>query len=102
MRTVKGHSIRARRVLVATNAYHLGLADPFQPRFVAVSYCQYATDPLPEPLRRSILPGGEGCWDTALVMSSVRMDQAGRVIIGGIGNGEGSCPVAWCRFWCSP
>ena len=87
--TANGHSIRARRVLVATNAYHLGITDPFQPQFVAVSYCQYATDPLPQPLRHAILPGGEGCWDTALVMSSVRMDQAGRVIIGGIGNGDG-------------
>ncbi len=94
------HSIRARRVLVATNAYHLGITDPFQPRFVAVSYCQYATDPLPKPLRRTILPGGEGCWDTALVMSSVRMDQAGRVIVGGIGNGEGpagAVHVAWAK-----
>jgi glycine/D-amino acid oxidase-like deaminating enzyme len=98
MLTVNGHSLRARRVLVATNAYHLGLTEPFQPQFVAISYCQYATDPLPEPLRRTILPGGEGCWDTALVMSSVRMDQAGRIIIGGIGDGDGpaaSVHAAW-------
>jgi glycine/D-amino acid oxidase-like deaminating enzyme len=61
----------------------------FRPEFVPVHYCQYATAPLPQPLRDSILPGGEGCWDTALVMSSVRMDKAGRLIIGGIGNGEG-------------
>lgn len=86
---VRGHVLRATRVLVATNAYHLGLGPAFQPRFVPVHYCQYATDPLPESLRKDILPGGEGCWDTALVMSSVRMDRAGRLIIGGIGNGGG-------------
>lgn len=84
-----GHRVRARRLLVATNAYHLGLGPAFRPEFVPVHYCQYATAPLPQPLRDSILPGGEGCWDTALVMSSVRMDRAGRLIIGGIGNGEG-------------
>ena len=85
----QGHDVQARKVLVATNAYHLGLSTPFQPRFVPVHYCQYATDPLPEALRQTILPGSEGCWDTALVMSSIRLDQAGRLILGGIGNGEG-------------
>ncbi|WP_240335600.1 NAD(P)/FAD-dependent oxidoreductase [Pseudotabrizicola algicola] len=87
--TSRGQSLRARHVLVATNAYHLGFHDPFAPQIVGVHYCQYATDPLPEPLRRSILAGGEGCWDTALVMSSFRLDQAGRLVIGGIGNGDG-------------
>ena len=96
----QGHTVRARKVLMATNAYHLGLRDPFQPQFVPVNYCQYATAPLPEAMRTTILPEGEGCWDTALVMSSLRMDQAGRLILGGIGNGAG--PVggvhhAWAR-----
>lgn len=85
----KGHTLRARRVLVATNAYHLGLSEPFAPQIVGVHYCQYATDPLPAAQRETILAGGEGCWDTALVMSSFRLDQAGRLIIGGIGNGAG-------------
>lgn len=95
-----GHTVRARKVLVATNAYHLGITAPFQPHFVPVHYSQYATDPLPEALRKVILPGGEGCWDTALVMSSMRMDQAGRLILGGIGNGEGvagGLHAAWAQ-----
>ncbi len=83
------HRLKARRLLVATNAYHLTLGPAFQPAFVPVHYCQYATDPLPPPVLDTILPGGEGCWDTALVMSSVRRDRAGRIIIGGIGNGQG-------------
>ena len=85
----QGHELRARTLLVATNAYHHWLHAPFQPQFVPVHYCQYATDPLPEALRHAILPGGEGCWDTALVMSSLRLDKAGRLVLGGIGNGEG-------------
>lgn len=86
----RGHTVRATRVLVATNAYHLGLRDPFAPQIVPVNYCQYATDPLTAAQRQAILAGGEGCWDTALVMSSFRMDGAGRLIIGGIGNGSGA------------
>ena len=92
--------LRARRILVATNAYHLGIVDPFSPRITAVHYCQYATDPLPETIRCAILAGGEGCWDTALVMSSLRVDQAGRLILGGIGNGDGcgrAIHAAWAR-----
>lgn len=94
------HRLRARRLLVATNAYHLGLGPVFSPQFVAVHYCQYATDPLPPAVLETILPGREGCWDTALVMSSVRLDQAGRLIVGGIGNGDGPgarVHAAWAR-----
>jgi len=40
-------------------------------------------------LRETILPGGEGCWDTAQVMSSFRLDRAGRMVIGAIGSLEG-------------
>ncbi len=91
-----GHTVTAKAVLIATNAYHLGL-QAFAPQYVPVSYCQFATAPLNRP---EILPGGEGCWDTAMVMSSFRIDQAGRMILGGIGNAEGALgPVhaAWAR-----
>lgn len=86
---VNGRTVKARALLMATNAYHLGIKDPFQPEFVTVHYCQFATEPLSKAQRMSILPNGEGCWDTALVMSSLRMDGAGRLILGGIGNGDG-------------
>lgn len=98
--TTPGGTIRARAVLVATNAYHLGRLAAFRPEFVAVSYCQFATAPLSDAQRARILPGGEGCWDTAMVMSSFRTDRAGRLILGGIGNSDGpGGPVhaAWAR-----
>lgn len=87
--TANGHTIRAKALLVATNAYHLGIETPFKPAFVTVSYFQCATAPMPEAMRAKILPSGEGCWDTALVMSSFRIDQAGRMIIGAMGDSEG-------------
>lgn len=82
--------VRARAVLVATNAYHLGPLAGFRPEYVAVHYGQVATDPLPAALRATLLPGGEGCWDTAMVMSSFRTDREGRLILGAIGDFAGA------------
>ena len=87
--SANGHEVRARALLQATNAYPAAGAKPDSARYVPVYYCQFATDPLPGELRKAILPGGEGCWDTALVMTSVRRDKDGRLILGAIGNGEG-------------
>ncbi|MCA0995056.1 NAD(P)/FAD-dependent oxidoreductase [Alloyangia pacifica] len=84
-----GHRLRGARLLIAINAYHEGLPAAYRPSFVTVSYSQFATAPLPDGLREKVLPGGEGCWDTALVMSSFRIDRAGRLILGGMGDAEG-------------
>lgn len=95
-----GHTLRARHLLLATNAYHRDIKGAGAPGYVPVCYSQFATAPLPENLRERILPGGEGCWDTALVMSSFRMDKAGRMIVGGIGDATGpASPIhaAWAR-----
>lgn len=98
--TANGHRLRARHLLLATNAYFDGLDLGYVPRYFAVSYSQFATAPIPERLRAEILPGGEGCWDTALVMSSFRTDRAGRMILGAIGDAEGAggrAHAAWAR-----
>ncbi|MBT8153279.1 FAD-binding oxidoreductase [Epibacterium ulvae] len=88
VQTAQG-SVAAKAVLLATNAYFDGFNSPYAPAFVPVSYSQFATHPLPLAQRERILTGGEGCWDTALVMSSLRLDQSGRLIVGGIGNARG-------------
>ena len=80
-----GGTVRAKALIQATNAYHQDLPASSQ-TYVPVNYFQYATDPLPKDLRDTILPGGEGCWDTGLIMTSFRMDQAGRLVIGAMGN----------------
>lgn len=95
-----GQTVTAKALLLATNAYFEGIEIPNRPQFVPVSYSQFATAPMPDALRKTILAGGEGCWDTALVMSSFRTDRAGRMIVGGIGNagGRGSAIHAnWAR-----
>lgn len=84
-----GHIVKARALLLATNAYQVGVGLPFAPQYTPVTYCQFATEPMPDVARNAILNGGEGCWDTALVMSSFRIDEAGRMIVGGVGNTDG-------------
>lgn len=78
--------IRAALLILATNAYHLDVGGLPAPQTTPVAFFQMATRPLSDNLRRSILPGGEGCWDTAQIMSSFRMDAAGRLIIGAVGS----------------
>jgi glycine/D-amino acid oxidase-like deaminating enzyme len=92
--------VRAGALLLATNAYHSAAAGTPAPQSVPVHYFQLATAPLPEALRAGLLPGGEGCWDTAPVMSSFRTDAAGRLVLGAIGrldHAAGGVHRAWAR-----
>ena len=93
-----GQAWRARALLMATNAYHLGMAGLPAPRLVPVFFSQFATAPLaPEP-RARILTGGEGCWDTATVMTAFRLDRAGRLILGSIGDADGPAGPVHARW----
>ncbi len=87
LRTHGGGEVEAAWVLVATNAY----AVPGSPwpalagELVRLPYFNLATPPLPPALRERILPAGEGAWDTRAILSSLRLDQAGRLVFGSIG-----------------
>ncbi|MCA0873256.1 FAD-binding oxidoreductase [Seohaeicola saemankumensis] len=81
-----GGTIRAKSLLLATNAYHCGASGLPAPQYTTVGYFQLATAPLNDTQRAAILPGGEGCWDTGLIMSSFRIDAAGRLILGAMGD----------------
>jgi glycine/D-amino acid oxidase-like deaminating enzyme len=95
IRTPSG-KIRAKRLLVATNAYHEGMQNVPVPRASRVNFFQLATEPLGDNIAGDILRGGEGCWDTGLIMSSLRRDRAGRVILGGMGDDAG-VQANWAR-----
>lgn len=77
--------VRAKALIQATNAYQCTDSWVKPPRMVAVNYFQAATVALSDAQRAEILPKLEGCWDTAQVMSSWRLDQVGRLVIGGMG-----------------
>jgi glycine/D-amino acid oxidase-like deaminating enzyme len=72
-------------VIVATDAYSTGPWEQVRREQVYLPYFNLATTPLGDNLRRSILPGLEGCWDTKDILSSFRMDQAGRLVFGSVG-----------------
>ncbi len=93
-----GGNLRAPRVIWAGNAYGQGpAAEPTQ-ALATLPYFNFATDPLPADLRAAILPGGEGAWDTEKILTSIRLDAAGRFIIGSVGQ-LGSADLATHRAW---
>ena len=85
--TREGGLVDATWIVVASNAYAMpgGPWPELSGELVRMPYFNMATPPLPESLRRAILPGGEGAWDTRTILSSFRLDQAGRLVFGSIG-----------------
>lgn len=84
-----GGVVTAPWVVVATNAYS-GLVPGFpfgaqQEELTLLPYFQFATKPLPADVAARILPQRQGCWDTQTVMTSFRMDKAGRLVFGSVG-----------------
>lgn len=95
-----GGTVRAPRVIWATNAYALGPANEAAKALAILPYFNFATDPLPEDLRTQILPGGEGAWDSAKILTSFRLDAAGRFVIGSVGAlglADRATHAAWAR-----
>lgn len=82
--TPKGQ-LRAKKLLIATNAYGALAAKKLTCSTAQVHFFQLATQPLPETVLQKILPQKQGCWDTGLIMKSFRRDAAGRFIFGAMG-----------------
>ena len=78
-------SVRAEWIVVATDAYARGPWDIVRREQVHLPYFNFSLPPLERSLRDSILPAGEGAWDTRSVLSSFRLDAAGRLIFGSVG-----------------
>jgi len=92
--------VSADWVIVATDAYSTGPWAQVRREQIHLPYFNLATKPLSANLRRSILPNCEGCWDTKEVLSSFRMDQAGRLVFGSVGALRGTGTAvhkAWAR-----
>lgn len=91
-------SVTAYKILIATNAYHQPVKGTDVPATTPVHYFQLATAPLGHNIASQVLPGGEGCWDTGTIMTSFRKDQAGRVILGGMGHPDAlGLHESWAR-----
>ena len=86
-------SLIASTVILATDAYTDHLVDPLRRTLVAVPSFQVATAPLPEPLRRQILPQGQSASDTRRLLRYFRLDAGGRLLMGSRGSfDQGASP----------
>ncbi|MFT8777185.1 MAG: FAD-binding oxidoreductase [Gluconacetobacter liquefaciens] len=101
LRTEAG-SVRAPKVIVATNAYTHGdvggLWPEIRAELIHLPYFNIATVPLDAAQLRSVLPKRQGAWDTKEVLTSFRLDRAGRLVIGSVGALRGT-GLAVHRQW---
>jgi glycine/D-amino acid oxidase-like deaminating enzyme len=77
---------RARQLVLATDAYSGALWPELVANQMVVTSVQTATEPLPDDLRRTILPGGTVASDTRKLLYYFRLDADGRFVIGGRGS----------------
>ncbi|APX93277.1 FAD-dependent oxidoreductase [Halomonas sp. 1513] len=95
--TARG-AVTADRVVLATNAYTCDEWNYVKRHFFPGHFFQVASQPLEGDAAERILPQRQGAWDTRMVLSSIRRDDQGRLILGSLGRGEGR-PKAYLEQW---
>jgi glycine/D-amino acid oxidase-like deaminating enzyme len=90
--TTPSGTVRAESVIVAVQGYPEAEFKDQMANIVPFNYFQFATKPLSPEVLKTVLPGQNGAWDTNLILSSYRLDQYGRLLIGSVGSVEG---FAW-------
>ena len=91
--------ITAKTVVLATNAYTDRLWPDLSKTFTPIHYFQLATAPLGKRAKH-ILHEGQGLWDTGRIMSSLRRDAEGRLLVGSMGSvveGFGNLSRRWAE-----
>lgn len=83
--TKRGAKVVAERVVLATNGYTDDLWPQLRKSIINANSFQVATAPLPESVRRSILPEGHVSSDARNLLLYYRIDHTGRLLMGGRG-----------------
>ena len=91
-------AVNAEQVVLASNAYTEGEWTDLRRNFFPGYYYQVASKPLTDATAERILPGGQGSWDTRQVLSSIRRDADGRLLLGSLGNGNQK-PAWFLKAW---
>jgi glycine/D-amino acid oxidase-like deaminating enzyme len=84
--TARALKVSAERVLLCTNGYTDGLWPQLHKTIIAANSFQVATEPLPEAVRKTILPEGHVTSDARNLLLYYRLDHAGRLLMGGRGS----------------
>ncbi|SMD08672.1 Glycine/D-amino acid oxidase [Desulfocicer vacuolatum DSM 3385] len=98
--TTPGGTIRAKSVILATQGYPEAAFENKLNSLIPFNYFQFATPPLSDSIREKVLCEGHAAWDTALILSSYRFDDANRFIVGSVGqviNGGFNVHESWAR-----
>ncbi|UUZ73353.1 FAD-dependent oxidoreductase [Polaromonas sp. P1(28)-8] len=80
--TAGGARVSAERVVLCTNGYTDGLWPQLSKSIINANSFQVATEPLPEAVRRSILPEGHVSSDARNLLLYYRIDHSGRLLMG--------------------
>jgi sarcosine oxidase len=93
IRTARG-TVRARSVIVGTDAYSTPLVAGLPEAMLLVQSAQIATEPLSQNLQAHILPDGRCCSETRRLAFYFRLSPDGRLMFGGRGAvGHSESPV---------
>ncbi|HEK1011792.1 TPA: FAD-binding oxidoreductase [Pseudomonas putida] len=97
VKTARG-SVCAEKVVISTGAYTEGDWSNLQKQFFRGYYYQVASKPLHGAAADKVLPHGQGSWDTRTVLSSIRRDDQGRLLLGSLGRVDNK-PAWFVRSW---
>ncbi|HKX11332.1 MAG TPA: FAD-binding oxidoreductase [Stellaceae bacterium] len=93
-----GGSVRAKWAVLSTDTYTTRIMPELRGGQVVLPFFHVATAPLSDNVRRTILPEGQGAFDTRTVLGAFRTDDAGRLIVGSAGALRGT-GTAIHRAW---
>ena len=82
--TTASGTLRAGKVVLATNAHGGALAPPLARSYFPLRVHQVATHPLPASIRTRLLPGNQSISDSRRNLFTFRFDAANRLITGGM------------------
>ncbi|WP_425929510.1 NAD(P)/FAD-dependent oxidoreductase [Pseudomonas sp. NyZ201] len=90
--------VEAEKVVISTGAYTEGDWTDLQKHFFRGYYYQVASVPLHGAAADNVLKHGQGSWDTRTVLSSIRRDDQGRLLLGSLGRVDNK-PSWFIRRW---
>ena len=91
-------AVAADKVIISTGAYTEGDWTTLQRHFFRGYYYQVASVPLSSAAADQVLKHGQGSWDTRTVLSSIRRDDQGRLLLGSLGRVDNK-PAWFIRSW---